>query len=174
MIGFKVISDFLSLSPGCCFSVTLIFLGAIPVILLAWVRFFIASWASSPPSDQMQPIHRVEFTVLSISSIISSALTTFFIGALFLHLGYSLHNLMLQRVAHAPMLFFNSNPLGRIINRFSKDTAMADSVLSHQMMLTHLVRLLEHRHSSFLSCTSAFASLTTLNFYLPYLLLLSM
>ena len=51
-----------------------------------------------------------------------------------MHLSNSLHNTMLKRVAHAPMLFFNSNPMGRIINRFSKDTAMADSVVTFQVI----------------------------------------
>ena len=41
---------------------------------------------------------------------------------------------MLRRVVRAPMRFFYSNPLGRIINRFSKDTAMADSVVVLQTM----------------------------------------
>ena len=163
-VGFRVISDFFSLSPGCCFSITLFFLGAIPVVLLALSRFFIASWSLAPLSDQMQPSNKLEFIALSLFSIGSSALTTFFIGARLIHQGYSLHNSMLQRVAHAPMLFFNSNPLGRIINRFSKDTAMIDSVLPFQAMQAFLVRFLEHRHSTLLSCPSAFASFPTLNF----------
>ena len=36
---------------------------------------------------------------------------------------------MLERVTRAPTLFFDANPLGRIINRFSKDTAATDSSL---------------------------------------------
>ena len=52
----------------------------------------------------------------------------FFIGADFVHLSNSLHNSMLRWVARAPMRF---NPLGRIMNRFSKDTANADSVIGY-------------------------------------------
>ena len=72
--------------------------------------------------------------MISLSSILILGLTTFLIGALFVHLSHSLHNSMLRRVVHAPMRFFYSNPLGRIINRFSKDTAMADSVVVLQTM----------------------------------------
>jgi len=32
-----------------------------------------------------------------------------------------MHNRALENVMHAPMLFFDSNPTGRILNRFSKD-----------------------------------------------------
>ena len=40
-----------------------------------------------------------------------------------------LHSRMLKRVARAPTSFFDANPLGRILNRFSKDTAVLDSQL---------------------------------------------
>ena len=39
---------------------------------------------------------------------------------------------MLRSVTRAPILFFDSNPLGRIINRFSKDTAVSDGTLPEQ------------------------------------------
>lgn len=37
-----------------------------------------------------------------------------------------LHDLMLTSILKAPMVFFNTNPLGRIINRFSKDLSDID------------------------------------------------
>ena len=58
------------------------------------------------------------------------------VGLLFIHLSHSLNNSMLRRVVHSPMSFFYSNPLGRIINRFSRDTATADSVVAFQTMQT--------------------------------------
>ncbi|KAG8321749.1 Canalicular multispecific organic anion transporter 1 [Homalodisca vitripennis] len=41
-----------------------------------------------------------------------------------------LHNTMLQRVLRAPMSYFDTTPLGRIINRFSKDIDTCDTMLS--------------------------------------------
>jgi ATP-binding cassette, subfamily C (CFTR/MRP), member 1 len=38
-----------------------------------------------------------------------------------------LHNSMLERIMLAPMKFFDSTPLGRIVSRFSKDQEVADS-----------------------------------------------
>ena len=38
-----------------------------------------------------------------------------------------LHNKMVERVSRAPTSFFDSNPVGRILNRFSKDTAILDT-----------------------------------------------
>ena len=39
------------------------------------------------------------------------------------------HNNMLKHVILAPMTFFSTNPLGRIINRFSKDISNVDDQL---------------------------------------------
>ena len=40
-----------------------------------------------------------------------------------------LHNAMLAAVLRAPVLFFDSNPIGRILNRFSKDMGFVDDML---------------------------------------------
>ena len=39
----------------------------------------------------------------------------------------NLHNSLLIRVIHAPMKFFDTTPIGRIINRFSKDMNNIDT-----------------------------------------------
>lgn len=41
----------------------------------------------------------------------------------------ALHNGMLHSVLRAPMVFFQSTPLGRLINRFTKDIADVDKNL---------------------------------------------
>ncbi|CAG5123107.1 unnamed protein product [Candidula unifasciata] len=44
-----------------------------------------------------------------------------------IHASRLLHGLMLSRVLHAPMSFFDTTPVGRIINRFSKDIDDVDN-----------------------------------------------
>ncbi|EDV20618.1 uncharacterized protein TRIADDRAFT_60846 [Trichoplax adhaerens] len=41
----------------------------------------------------------------------------------------SLHRRMLERVLHAPMSFFDTTPLGRVVNRFSKDMNIIDEII---------------------------------------------
>jgi ATP-binding cassette subfamily C (CFTR/MRP) protein 1 len=46
-----------------------------------------------------------------------------------LHAASALHNAMLAAVMHAPMSFFDTTPLGRIVARFSKDQDTLDKKL---------------------------------------------
>ena len=46
-----------------------------------------------------------------------------------LQAGRRLHNRMLHRLVHAPICFFDTNPSGRILNRFSKDIGFLDEQL---------------------------------------------
>ena len=40
-----------------------------------------------------------------------------------------MHNIMLERVLKSPMSFFDTTPLGRIVNRFAKDVDVCDNTL---------------------------------------------
>ena len=57
-----------------------------------------------------------------------------FVGALVLANGAlrasnSLHHEILHNTMRSPMLFFDTTPIGRILNRFSKDLDMIDNMI---------------------------------------------
>lgn len=45
----------------------------------------------------------------------------------------TLHNSMLKNILRSPMSFFDTTPLGRILNRFSKDIYIIDEVIPRSL-----------------------------------------
>ncbi|KAL0556634.1 hypothetical protein IC582_005148 [Cucumis melo] len=66
------------------------------------------------------------YGVLSLSQVLVTLLNSYWLIISSLYAAKRLHVLMLTSVLKAPMVFFNTNPLGRIINRFSKDLSDID------------------------------------------------
>ena len=46
-----------------------------------------------------------------------------------------MHNQMVQKLSRAKIQFFDSNPVGRVLTRFSKDTQVLDLLIPHQFIL---------------------------------------
>ena len=59
-----------------------------------------------------------------------------------------LHNQLLDAVIRAPMSFFDTTPLGRIQNRFSKDMYAVDEALAYVLSLSLLSPSLTHTHTT--------------------------
>lgn len=55
---------------------------------------------------------------------------SFWLIASSLHAARRLHIAMLNSILRAPMVFFHTNPLGRIINRFAKDLGDIDRTVA--------------------------------------------
>lgn len=70
---------------------------------------------------------------------IGSAVFTFGLGVSTVAFGTSaarnLHHMALDKVARAPMSFFNTTPLGRIMSRFAKDTDSIDNRLNDSLRM---------------------------------------
>ncbi|XP_017873148.1 PREDICTED: multidrug resistance-associated protein 4, partial [Drosophila arizonae] len=70
--------------------------------------------------------------------IIGVVIMTTFRGFLFfktcMHASKVLHDRMFTSILHATMRFFDTNPSGRILNRFSKDMGAIDELLPRAMM----------------------------------------
>ncbi|KAM9674934.1 ATP-binding cassette sub-family C member 4-like isoform 2-T3 [Dama dama] len=69
------------------------------------------------------------YSGLTVSTVlfgITRSLLTFYI---LVNSSQTLHNKMLETILRAPVLFFDRNPIGRILNRFSKDIGHMDDLL---------------------------------------------
>ena len=95
----------------------------------AGLNFWLAEWTDDLEQDNnknrfyllvygMIGIIKMFFVCFGWISIISGVVNA----------STTLHTQLIDRIAHAPMYFFNVTPLGRIINRFSKDIDVIDNL----------------------------------------------
>uniref|UniRef100_A0A4W2CTZ2 Multidrug resistance-associated protein 4 n=1 Tax=Bos indicus x Bos taurus TaxID=30522 RepID=A0A4W2CTZ2_BOBOX len=66
---------------------------------------------------------------LIVSTILFGITRSLLIFYVLVNSSQTLHNKMLESILRAPILFFNRNPIGRILNRFSKDVGQMDDLL---------------------------------------------
>ncbi|XP_060989039.1 ATP-binding cassette sub-family C member 4-like [Dama dama] len=78
-----------------------------------------------PDSDWYLTVH----SVLTAGTILFGVTRSLLIFYVLVNSSQTLHNKMLESIFRAPMLFFDRNPIGRILNRFSKDIGHMDDLL---------------------------------------------
>jgi len=69
------------------------------------------------------------FGLSILATVVVSIARSFVIFWICLASSNSMHSQMTEKVLRAKILFFDSNPIGRIIARFSKDIAVLDMVI---------------------------------------------
>ncbi|XP_056645134.1 ATP-binding cassette sub-family C member 4-like [Diorhabda sublineata] len=80
-------------------------------------------------TDFDQNYYIMIYTALIIGSIVLLTLRSFLYYYVCMTASKVLHNHMFHNVLQAPMRFFDTNPSGRILNRFSKDMGAIDELL---------------------------------------------
>ena len=91
---------------------------------------YLPYWGSLPPAEeQAAPRHSWLCAGLLLAAVLFAVVRS----QLFFHIAVTasdkLHRCALQRLLRAPMVFYDSNPSGRLLNRFSKDIEFCDSML---------------------------------------------
>ncbi|XP_059695210.1 ATP-binding cassette sub-family C member 4 isoform X3 [Haemorhous mexicanus] len=66
---------------------------------------------------------------LTVVTILFGIMRSLLVFQVLVSSGQNLHNKMFQSILKAPVLFFDRNPIGRILNRFSKDIGHLDDLL---------------------------------------------
>ncbi|XP_059740439.1 ATP-binding cassette sub-family C member 4, partial [Bos taurus] len=69
------------------------------------------------------------YSGLTVSTILFGITRSLLIFYILVNSSQTLHNKILESILRAPILFFNSNPIGRILNHFSKDIGHMDDLL---------------------------------------------
>ncbi len=78
-----------------------------------------------------------------VLSLVQTMMTAFVsvVGAIgSINASRSLHRSLVETVLYAPMSFFDATPLGRIVNRFTKDMSQMDSTLMFNLQSEYSCR----------------------------------
>ena len=94
------------------------------------VPYWVTLWAKQTVEEQQN--HQYWFGILAIIGgclILQAFLRSILFFKSCIDSSYNLFNRMLRSVLYSPIGFFDSNPSGRILNRFSSDTGQVDDLL---------------------------------------------
>ncbi|KAI2473981.1 ATP binding cassette (ABC) transporter subfamily C member [Diabrotica virgifera virgifera] len=97
------------------------------------------NWWLTPVFTSKNTVYFYTALVASVVIIVNIRSLSFYlwcIGA-----STKLHNKMFMNIVYSPMRFFNTNPSGRILNRFSKDIGSVDEVLPTTLLDTVQIAL---------------------------------
>ncbi|KAM3300245.1 hypothetical protein ACQJBY_041331 [Aegilops geniculata] len=113
---------------------------AVSVLFLCYtltetLRISSSTWLSIWTDEGSLKIHgpgyyNLIFGILSFGQVLVTLTNSYWLITSSLRAAKRLHDYMLRSILRAPMVFFHTNPLGRIINRFSKDLGDIDRNLA--------------------------------------------
>lgn len=95
---------------------------------------WLSKWSSDADADPVGTIDDNSFylgiyAALGIGNAVAVFLATFVQALGSIHASDKLHSNMLARVLRSPMSFFDTTPMGRVVNRFSKDVYILDETI---------------------------------------------
>ncbi|EDV91220.1 probable multidrug resistance-associated protein lethal(2)03659 [Drosophila grimshawi] len=136
-IGFGLYKEYLTAGSGWLMLCFMVFLCLGTQIVGSTADMFLAYWVDknkNAADRDSDPIDIYYFTALNIAVIFFTLVRTMLFYKLAMRSSTTLHNAMFRGITRAAMYFFNTNPSGRILNRFSKDLGQIDELLPTVML----------------------------------------
>jgi len=104
-------------------------------------NIWLSAWSSDPEASTVLAVRNkylVVYGVLGVLQSLAIMSATLLCQVFTLNAASLLHSTMLMRILRSPMSFFDTTPLGRILNRFSKDIDIVDNQIpmNIRMMFT--------------------------------------
>ncbi|EEF35768.1 mgatp-energized glutathione s-conjugate pump, putative [Ricinus communis] len=88
---------------------------------------WLSNWTDRGTTKSHGPLYyNLVYSILSVGQVMVTLLNSYWLIISSLYAARRLHDAMLNSILRAPMVFFHTNPLGRIINRFAKDLGDID------------------------------------------------
>ncbi|XP_062509273.1 ATP-binding cassette sub-family C member 9-like isoform X2 [Corticium candelabrum] len=100
--------------------------------LQAGTDFWLSNWStanSSDPTEKGTNYYIGGYSILSSLTVLAGLLFSLAFAFATIRASRNIHAAMLNRIVLAPVRFFETTPVGRILNRFSSDTRAMDLML---------------------------------------------
>ncbi|KAL1187633.1 ABC transporter C family member 2 [Cardamine amara subsp. amara] len=92
---------------------------------------WLSEWTDAGTPKSHGPIfYNLIYALLSFGQVLVTLTNSYWLIMSSLYAAKKLHDNMLHSILRAPMAFFHTNPLGRIINRFAKDLGDIDRTVA--------------------------------------------
>lgn len=102
--------------------------------------FWVAEWTDSPKSEYGH--YMVVYVIINLSVAVVSYVRIQLLNMAALRSSKRLHARLLHSVLNAPMAFFDTTPVGRILSRFTKDFDLLDTQLANTLGMLILMLFL--------------------------------
>uniref|UniRef100_A0A1A9WJ70 Multidrug resistance-associated protein lethal(2)03659 n=1 Tax=Glossina brevipalpis TaxID=37001 RepID=A0A1A9WJ70_9MUSC len=146
-IGLTLYKKYFESSGGYCMFSVMVFFCIGAQVLASSGDYFLSYWVNKngQTNTDTSRLRRLRnesadsrdlyiFTALNFSIVVFAVTRSLLFFNLAKRSSISLHNAMFQGVTRAAMYFFNTNPTGRILNRFAKDLGQVDEILPGVLM----------------------------------------
>jgi ATP-binding cassette subfamily C (CFTR/MRP) protein 4 len=110
-------------------TLTLLFAMTVGQALLVSSDFWLAHFSNQSAANQRDPIYVYVFISLALATFVVAMVRAYMFFLVCLRASKQSFQEMLHSVFRSPMSFFQINPHGRVMNRFSKDINMMDETL---------------------------------------------
>ncbi|XP_072993744.1 ABC transporter C family member 2-like isoform X1 [Typha latifolia] len=127
VVSSKVLSRYKNALGGMWVVCILFFCYTMTEILRISSSTWLSIWTDrSSPKSRGPGFYNLIYALLSFGQVLVTLTNSYWLIISSLYAAKRLHDAMLHSILRAPMLFFHTNPLGRIINRFAKDLGDID------------------------------------------------
>lgn len=127
VVSWKVLARYKNALGGLWVVLILLLCYVLSETLRVFSSLWLSSWTDQSDMGSSETLfYNMIYAGLSLAQVFVTLVNSYWLIVSSLYAARWLHDQMLSSILKAPMVFFNTNPLGRIINRFAKDLGDID------------------------------------------------
>ncbi|XP_073003248.1 ABC transporter C family member 2-like [Typha latifolia] len=131
VVNLKVLARYKNALGGLWVVCIFFFCYALTEVLRMSSSTWLSVWTDqSSPKSYSSGFYYLIYSALSFGQVLVTLVNAYWLIITSLIAAKRLHDSMLHSILRAPMVFFHTNPLGRIINRFAKDQGDIDRTVA--------------------------------------------